>query len=107
MPSIKNVPGKEFYTDNGSRFCGGWTNGLPRNDFYYISEELFQKKTGEFYLRGEGGAASKYAKRCGYRETCFGKRYTSLSYEEARSWAETHIDKADYIKTFGTPNEED
>lgn len=100
MPSIKNVPGKEYYSEGGSRFCGGWTNGLPQSDFHYCKEELFQKPSGEFFLRGEGGAASKYATY--HRgETCFGRGVKKLSFEEAKEWAEGRIDKEDFFKTFG------
>ena len=54
-----------------------------------------------FFLYGEGGAMTKYAKYvegCGYTD---GEKIIPLSEDEARDWVEEHMDVDDYIELFG------
>ena len=48
---------------------------------------MYKKKTGEFFIYGEGGANSKYAKKTG--NTSWGSSdIISLTIEEAKKWFE-------------------
>lgn len=77
-------------------------NGLGYNDLYYISETLYCKKTGEYFLHGDGGAGTGYAKHCG--TTSVGAEdIVPLTYNEAKQWAEEHMNGDEYTKEFGDP----
>lgn len=63
-------------------------------------ETLFRKRTGEYFLYGEGGAETRYAEREG-RIWKSGKMIIPLTYDEARDWAEGHLDSGLYEAIFG------
>lgn len=55
----KIINGRKYDTDTAC--CVGTIyKGRNKRDYCYYEESLFQKKTGEFFLYGEGGPSSKY-----------------------------------------------
>ena len=68
-------------------------------------EELYQKKTDEFFIYGEGGAMTKYAESCGNNNWCGGYKITPVTEQEAKNWAEEYLDGDEYIEIFGEPEE--
>ena len=101
----KIINGKTYDTSKAKRI-GDWDNDYPRNDFHYCEETLYQKKTGEFFLHGEGGGLSKYACREADGMT-WGEQIIPLSFDEAREWSESKLDADVYIGIFGEPEEDD
>lgn len=55
------IDGKR-YNINTAEFIASWDNDLPYMDFGYLKETLYRKRTGEFFLYGEGGARTKYGR---------------------------------------------
>lgn len=53
------INGKAYDTDTAKQIAK-YDNGLLPDDFDYIEETLYLKKTGEYFILGEGGARSKY-----------------------------------------------
>ena len=100
----KIINGKVYDTETAKKVAS-WYSNYARNDFHYYEEELYQKKTGEFFLYGEGNAASPYSKSCGQNEWCGGERIEPLTFKEAQKWAEEHLDGEDYCEIFGEPDE--
>lgn len=103
----KIINGKKYDTETAIKL-GDWDNGLGRNDFHFAEEELFRKRTGEFFLYGCGGAMSKY--RYTYpngNQWCGSETIIPYSYEEARAWAEEKLDADEYEKLFGEVEEDD
>ena len=98
------INGKVYDTETAKKVAS-WYSNYARNDFHYYEEELYQKKTGEFFLYGEGNAASPYSKSCGQNEWCGGERIEPLTFKEAQKWAEEHLDGEDYCEIFGEPDE--
>lgn len=101
----KIIRGKKYDTDTAKKVAD-ITNGYPVNDFHYFSEELYLKKSGEFFLHGEGGALSKYSGRDGDM-MCYGEKIVPLSLEEAAAWCEKHTDVEVYEGLFGEIAEDD
>lgn len=99
----KIINGKSYDTTTAKR-VGAWDNGHYTNDFHYCSEDLYQKKTGEFFLHGEGGALSCYASHSG-NSSGYGECIEPLTYREAQKWAEEHLDGDEYCEIFGEPDE--
>ena len=73
-----------------------------RNDSKWLEETLYKKKTGEFFLYGEGGSNSKY----GIEASQSNWRITPLSVKEAMKWAENHLKADEYEAIFGEVNED-
>lgn len=56
------------------------------NDFNWQKETLYRTEKGNFFLHGEGGAASDYSKSTGDGMTS-GERIIPLKDDEAFAWA--------------------
>ena len=92
--------GKTYNTDTARR-VGRWSNDLPTGDFKHRTEELYLKRTGEFFLYGEGGAATMFAD-CGEDDsTSFGRHIRPVSRGKARIWARHHLSEDEYVAIFG------
>ncbi len=99
----KIINGKLYNTDTAKelgRDGGG-------DGFRSWHEELYQKRTGEYFLYGEGGPATKYAVSVGQNSWSGGSQIIPLSMDAAREWAEEHLDADDYAEIFGMPGEGD
>ena len=65
-----------------------------------IQETLYRKRTGEFFLHGDGGARTQYAHQTEVGGWCGGEGIVPLSYDRAREWAEEYLDADEYLKYF-------
>lgn len=101
----KIINGKLYDTDKAT-YLGYDLYAGPR-DFKYWREELYRKRTGEFFLYGQGGPDSKYAVASvtgsGWDG---GEKIIPLSYDKAREWAEKHLSTEAYGEIFGMPGED-
>lgn len=79
------IRGKVYDTEKASK-CGAVENGKT-------NEELFCKKTGEFFLYITGGALPQ--------------TITPLSYADAKRWAEKYLTEDGYNSIFGEVAEDD
>lgn len=101
----KIICGKRYDTNTAKEIgCDSYSN--PR-DFEHWSEELYQKRTGEFFLYGKGGPMSKYAEITGQSEWAGGEKIIPLSFDKARDWAEKHLGGDEYEEIFGPVEEDD
>ena len=96
----KIINGRKYDTETATKI-ETYNNGLGYSDFGYVIESLYIKKTGEFFLAGEGGALTKYAHRCSDKTRCNGNGVFPLSIDEAKEWCENHIDVEKYEELFG------
>lgn len=94
---------KKYDTDTAESL-GSSTNGLDSSNFYYVYEELFIKKTGEYFLYVEGGRGSKYGKRCG-NMYLNDKKIIPYTEEEAKVWAMENLDGDIFEQLFGEVQE--
>ena len=101
----KIINGKKYDTDT-AQFIGENRSNVAVNDFRYFRECLYRKKTGEYFLAGEGGPASKYCKPDIGSGWTGGEAITPLSEEEAREWAEKYLSVDEYEAEFGIVEEE-
>ena len=99
----KVIDGKRYDTGTAKKMgADGYSN---RRDFNYWYETLYRKSTGEFFLYGEGGPASKYAETIGQNEWSGGEKIIPLTIESAKKWAEDHLDADEYEAIFGEVEE--
>lgn len=97
---MKKIIKNKVYDTETAKLLGEYEfEYASRSDLTWYSEKLYQKRTGEFFLYGEGNAASTYSNRNG--------AITPLSYDEAAEWGEQKLDADKYIGIFGEPEEDD
>lgn len=100
----KIIKQKRYDTDRARKLCT-WENGQI-GGLDYMEETLFQKRTGEFFLYGEGGPMTKYAVTTGNNSWKGGENIFPLTDEAAREWAEAHMDADAFEAIFNPPEEE-
>lgn len=96
----KIIKGKVYDTEK-AKLRGSYYSPGSYRDINHFEEHLYQKKTGEFFLHGEGGPASRYAESCGENNWSGSEKIFPLTYEAARQWAEEHLEADEYEEIFG------
>ena len=102
----KIINGKMYDTATAKRLGQAHGGGQSFRDFQYWEERLYQKRTGEFFLHGEGGPMTRYAEHIDQNNWSGGERIIPLSVKEAREWAEENLDADDYQEIFGEVSED-
>lgn len=102
----KIINGRKYDTEKAT-MLGEWANMSDYRDFNYFCETLYRKRNGEYFLHGEGNAASKYAESMGQNSWSGGSAIIPLSYESAQQWAVEHLEVDDYEAIFGEVSEDD
>lgn len=102
----KVINSKKYDTDT-AELIGSWHNNFEIRDFSHCSESLYRKKTGEYFIHGEGGPSSKYAENIGQNEWSGGEKIMPVGYAEAKKWAEENLDADEYEAEFGEVAEDD
>ena len=102
----KIISGKVYDTERAKEL-GWWQNTGDCRDFAWVCETLYRKKTGEYFLHGEGGPATCYATAAGSNSWSGGTRIMPLSYAEARTWAEEKLEAEKYEAIFGAVAEDE
>ena len=101
---MKKVINGKVYDSEKAKFLNSASFGAP-GDASYWKERLYQKRTGEFFLLGEGGPMSKYSRILGDNSWGYGEQIIPLSYKAAQKWAEEHLSAEDYQDIFGEIDE--
>ena len=102
---MKKVINQRRYDTDTAKLIGSADWGMP-GDFRHWEEDLYQKKTGEFFIHGVGGPASKYAESIGQNEWRGGEKIIPLNYDNARDWVEKNLDADTYERLFELEDEE-
>lgn len=102
----KIINGKSYDTDKATQ-VGIWSNDRSPRDFSHCSETLYRKRTGEYFLHGEGGPQSKYARAIDVNSWSGSEDIKPLTAEEARRWAEKNLSAQEYESEFGEVAEDD
>lgn len=103
---MKKIINGKLYDTSTAHLVGSWDNNMG-GTFDYAAESLYRKRTGEFFLHGEGGARSRYATQCGDNSWGSGEAIIPLTWDSARQWAEEHLDADEYQAAFGQIAEDD
>lgn len=100
----KIINGKVYDTKTATQIA--YYQHSHKGDHSYYDEDLYRKRTGEYFIWGEGGPSSKYAEPYPTGGWQGGSAIVPLNYEDALQWAENHMDADDYEKEFGEIDED-
>ena len=99
----KIISGRRYDTSTAKLL--GVANYGYCTDFAYWREELYVKRTGEYFLYGQGGPMSKYSQQVGQNEWTGGHEIRPLSLKEAKKWSEKFLSADTYEEIFGKVEE--
>ena len=102
---LKQIINGKMYDTETAQEIGCDSNGMCRDDLWFVEETLYRKQNGEFFLDGHGGPLSRYSKPNGSFSRCGARELVPLSTEEAKTWVERHCPAEVYIDTFGNVTE--
>lgn len=100
----KIVAGKLYDTETAREVAFDGADCSYR-DLGYYEQRLYLKKTGEFFMYGEGGPMTQYCSKCGSNSYGWGEYIKPFSKREAREWVEEHCSVDKYIELFGEVEE--
>jgi len=116
---MKMIINDRKYNTETAEFIGYRKAGGNMSDFHYLRESLYRKTNGEFFLSGEGGASTQWAKNIGQYDCyinarqslykngngwIYGNGIIPLTEKDARTWVEKH-ENAIYEDVFGPAEE--
>jgi hypothetical protein len=104
---MKKIINGKVYDTLTAQELGSWASPGTWDDLAHVEERLYRKKTGEFFLCGEGGPTTRYAERVDTSSWSGGSRIMPLQFSEARQWAVVHLDADEYEAIFGAVAEDD
>lgn len=97
----KIIDGKKYDTST-AKLVAERCSDAAKNDFIYFEEQLYQKRTGEFFIYGWGGPGSPYAHKV-YDGWDSGEEIIPMSWDGARQWAERYLSVNEHEAIFGEP----
>ncbi len=97
---MKKIINRKTYNTDTARELGSWMYSYP-GDLDYIAETLYMTSRGACFLHGEGGPRSRYARRIAQNSWAGGEDIIPMTADEAREWAEKHLDAKEYEAIFG------
>lgn len=86
---MKKVISGKVYDTSTAEALHEWGNAFSKSDFKWCEETLYRTTKGAFFLHGEGGAMTRYARPVGNMRTG-GECIIVMSKEEAMQWLEEH-----------------
>lgn len=101
---MRKIIHNKVYDTDTAKLVGHWSASVAVSDFSWYAEDLYRKRTGEYFVYGEGHAASPYRERS-YDMWAPGEQIVPVGYDEARRWAEGHLEADEYEAEFGVPEE--
>ena len=101
----KVIKGKKYDTETAT-VLGCFHKGA-KGELNYIREELFKKKTGEYFLYCKGGASTKYSVLVQNNTWSGSEKIIPLEFSDAQAWAEQNLKDDEYKSIFGEVTEDD
>ena len=94
----KIIEGKRYDTETATKVADDSYSNY--GDLGYWSEELYRTQKGTWFLAGEGGAMTRYARSIGQNEVGGGGAIIPLTKTEALAWLEAHNSDSDAIEEY-------
>ena len=87
---IRIVNGKRYNTETAEHLCNISCGGYSRSDFAYDDTDLYVTKNGNFFIAGEGGPRSRWARSVGNSGHSGGSGLRPLDKDDARALLEQY-----------------
>ncbi len=84
---MKQIINRKLYDTDQAEQIARHAPNTDRQDFYFLIETLYKTSDGDYFIHGEGGPQTKYAKSTGNGRTG-SEQIRLLSEEEAVDWCE-------------------
>ncbi len=99
---MKRLITHKQYDIQDAKLVAEYNNGLEANNTDSCIEELYLKKSGEYFLYGRGGTTTQWSDS--NHQGCEGIR--PLTTDEAKKWIDLHAhDRYEYADLFGEAEE--
>lgn len=102
---MKKIINNKAYDTSTAREVGSNSYSNP-SDFHWWCETLYCKRTGEYFIHGEGGPMSRYSEQIEQNSWSGREKIIPLSYDNARKWAEENLAADEYEREFGDVTED-
>lgn len=96
---IAIIKGKKYSTSTGIRIGNIGSTDTHRGDFRHWTATLYVTKNGRFFVYGDGGAMSPFAKSVN-NGSIGGNGLRAVTAEDALRWCEEKLSPFDYEKHF-------
>lgn len=100
---IKVIDGAKYDTKT-AKFQGSFEYSNS-GDFNHVCEDLYRTKAGKYFLYGQGGPMSKYAKSTGQNNWSGSSAILPMSRTSAMEWSEENLSGEEYEAIFGIVDE--
>ncbi len=84
---MQQVIDRTLYDTEQAEKIARYAPNMDTGDFNYLIETLYKTTTGEYFLHGDGGAATKWAEKHGARQIP-NEEIRLLTEEDAVEWCE-------------------
>lgn len=74
------------YDTEAARLISSYDSNLPKDDWRYFKESLYQRADGSYFLTGEGGPMSGYSHTDELGNPCYGDGSYSITEVHAKAW---------------------
>lgn len=101
---MKKIINGSLYNTATARRVGCWDNGQEYGSLSRADKDLYQTKSGKYFIHGYGGPMTTFAEHHG-NSTSGGEQIIPLTAEEARQFAQENLSADTYAAEFGTPEE--
>lgn len=99
---MQRVIDRKLYDTERAEQIAKYAPNTDRGDYDYLIETLYKTSKGEYFLHGEGGAATEYAKPCDGGARTAGEEINPIDEEAALDWCEERaIDGEIVVEEFG------
>lgn len=98
---MKRIINNKVYDTSTAEYIGTYLGDWDDKTKWF-REELYKKRTGEYFIYIEGGADSKHGKDGKKSE-----EIKPLSFEEAKYWGEKHLCETEYEIEFEVDQSDD
>ena len=93
------IDGKTYNTETATEI-GSASSGGSRSDFGYWTETLYRSPKGQFFIAGEGGPMTQYARSIDQNTRTGGEDMRLMSDAVALEWCEEYAIDADVIAEY-------
>ncbi len=106
MEEVKKIINNKKYDTKTAKLLNTCSD-IDEDELWNITIRFYQKKNGEFFLYGDGycDPDSYYPCRRKYPWIWNGQKILPLTEEQARMWAEKHLNVDEYEAIFGEVEE--